>query len=98
MSERAVLPESAADEEVEPFDLRAVLVEQHALQADVGDRMLAARVRAAGNVELHRVGESRQALLELLRQSDAEQLRLRDRELAVLAAGARRGAALEGRA
>ena len=94
----AVLPEPAADEEVEAFHLHAALVEQHALKPDVGDRMLPARVRASGDVELDRVGESGQPILELLREANAEQLRLRERELAVLAARARRGAALERRA
>ena len=68
MAEGTVLSESAADEEVESFDLDAALVQQHALQPDVGDGMLPARVRTARDVQLDRIREPRQPILELLCQ------------------------------
>ena len=61
----AVLAERAADEHVVAFDLRAVARHQHSLKADVGDPVLAARVRASGDVQLHVGVETRERVLEV---------------------------------
>src|SRR5258708_36209248 len=71
MSDAAPLAETAANEEVEAFHLRAADVDHHALKADVGDRMLTTRVGASGDVQLDGLRESGQPILELLRQPDA---------------------------
>lgn len=62
----------AADGDVVPFDLFAVAIHHHSPQADVGDPVLAARVRAAGGVELDVGAEARHARLQLPREPDAE--------------------------
>ena len=80
--------DTAADEEVEPFDLLAAAGDENSLKADIGDPMLPARIRAAGHVQLDDMIERREAVVELARQTNAELLGLGDRKLAELAAGA----------
>src|SRR5689334_5820493 len=66
-----------------PVDLELL-----AFQADIGNAVLAATVRAAGDIELQLLVKRRQALLQLFHQPSRKGLRLSDGEFAELAAGA----------
>ena len=88
--------EPPAHKEVESFHLRFSLLEEDPLEPDVSDPVLAAGVGASGHVELERLVEAQQPLLQILRETDAEQLGFGDRELAVLGSGARERAPLKG--
>src|SRR3989454_151560 len=90
--------ERAADAEVVGAHERAVDLQLLALDADVGDPVLAARVGAAGDVQLHVLLKARQPPLEILDEPLREALGLRQRELAELGARAGDGAAAERRA
>jgi hypothetical protein len=91
-----VLADGAADAEVEGVDELAVLLDLLALEADVGDPVLAAGVGAAGDVELDLLIEAGEAILHLGDEPLGEALGLGDGELAELGAGAGDGAAPEG--
>ena len=95
--DRLVAADRAADAEVVGVDERAVDLDLLALDAEVGDPVLAAAVRAAGDVDPQLLVEARQALLQALHQPAREALGLGERQLAELGAGARDGAAPERR-
>src|SRR5205085_5377164 len=67
-----------------------------ALKADVGDPVLAATIRAAGDVQLELLIEFGKSVLEFLDKPARERLRFGDSDLAELGAGAGDGAAPEG--
>src|SRR5262245_48167924 len=79
----------AADAEVVGVDDRAVDLHLLALEAEVGDPVLPAAVRAAGDVDAEMLLEPGQPLLERLDEAAGESLRLGERQLAEL--GARAG-------
>src|SRR5262245_14819852 len=79
----------AAHAEVVGVDERAVYLDLLALEAEVGDPVLAAAVRAAGDVDPQMLLEPGQPLLERLHQAAREALGLGERQLAELGAGAR---------
>src|SRR5699024_793019 len=88
--------ESATEVHLEPGDLVAVGVRDHlTFETDVGRLDPRARVRAAVDVEREGRGQvlTREALLNLAHRALRRVLRLDDRQLAVLDAGARHGAA-----
>src|SRR5207237_7450850 len=92
---------SAADgphnTEIRGIDDRAVDLDRRVLDPEVGDRVLAAAVRATRDVDPELLLESRQALLEGLHERPREAFRLGERELAELGARARDGAPPERR-
>src|SRR6185295_18794219 len=94
---RLMAADAAADAEVVRVDDRAVDLDLLALDAEVGDPVLAAAVRAARDVDPELLIEARQTLLERLHELAREALRLGERELAELRAGARDGATPERR-
>ena len=68
---RLVAADGAADAEVVGVDERAVDLQLLALDADVGDPVLAAGVGAAGHVDPHVAIEARQPRLEVARRAGA---------------------------
>src|SRR5204863_2365108 len=94
---RLVEADGAADAEVVGVHERAVDLHLLALEADVGDPVLAARVRAAGDVDPHVAVEAGQPKFQRVDEPAREALGLREGQLAELAAGARDGAAAERR-
>ena len=66
-----------------------------AFQADVRDPMLAAAIRASGNVQLQLLVESRNAVLEFFHQPARKALRLGQRQFAEFGARASDGPARE---
>src|SRR5882672_12692733 len=95
---RLMRPHGAADAEVVGVDHLPVRLGLLALEADVGDPVLAAAIGTAGDVDLQVLLEAGQPRLEILHQVAREALGLREGDLAELAARARDGAAPEGRA
>src|SRR5438309_3979693 len=69
-----------------------------AINANIGNPVLSATVRASGNVQFQVLIEAWQTLFQFFHQPAREALRLRDRQLAELRAAARDGAAPERRA
>src|SRR5213596_534341 len=92
-----VAAEGAADAKVVGIHERAVHLDLLALDADVGDPVLAAAVRAPRHVDLHVLVEPRQPRLQLLHEGAREPLRLREGELAEFRARACDRPAPEGR-
>ncbi len=88
--------DGASDAEEEGVDHLAVLLNLFALEADVGDPVLAAGVGAAGDVEADLLIEAGEALFELGDEPGVEALGLGDGELAELGSGAGDGSAPEG--
>src|SRR4030095_8291537 len=74
----------AAHAEVVSVHERAVDLDLLALEAEVGDPVLPAAVRAAGDVDPEMLLEPGQALLERLDEAAGEALRLGERQLAEL--------------
>src|SRR5262245_42615622 len=64
------------------------MLDLFALDADVGDPMLAAAIRAAGNVQLDLLVETGQALIELSSEPPSEAFGFGEGELAKLGTGA----------
>src|SRR5208337_449194 len=91
-----MLAHGSAETEVVSVGQFALMLDLLALEADVGDPVLAAAVGAAGNVELELLIELRQPLLELVDQPAREALGFGNRQLAKFSAGAGDGAAPEG--
>src|SRR5271166_6942773 len=89
--------ERAADAEVIRVDEMAVDFHFLAVNADVGNPVLSATVRASSHVQLQVLIETGQALFEFFHQPAGETLCLRDRELAEFRAAARDRAAPERR-
>src|SRR5262245_50056954 len=89
--------DSASDAEVVGVDHRSVHLHLLALDPEIGDPVLAAAVGAARDVDPELLVEPRQAPLEALDEAARESLRLGERQLAELGAGARDGAAPERR-
>jgi hypothetical protein len=89
MRDRAGRAHTSTNEEIESFHVSAVDLEQYALKSYVGNPMLAARIWAPGEMDLDIFAKSRNAVLELVRELDAQELGLSDSELAELTASAR---------
>src|SRR5438128_12131415 len=90
-------PHGAADAEVVGVDHLPVHLGLLALEADVGNPVLAAAIRAAGDVELQVLLEAGQPRLDIVHEVAPEALGLRESHLAALAARGRHGAPPEGR-
>src|ERR1700756_476727 len=90
-----VFADGSAHGEVERVDHLALMLHLFAFEADVGDPVLAAAVRAAGYVELDLLIESGQALFHLFDQPFCEPFRFADCQLAELGSRAGYGAAPE---
>ena len=90
-----MLSHGTADAEVERVDHLAVDLDLLALQADVGDPVLAAAVGAAGHVDSQLLVEARHALVHLIGKPARKAFGLCDRQLAELGAGAGHGPAPE---
>src|SRR5262249_24171623 len=95
--EAGMLAHRAAQTKVISVLCAAVSFDLLAFLPDVGDAVLPATVRTAGDVELQLLVELGQALFQLFHQPAGKGLGLRDRELAEFAASAGDGAAPEGR-
>ena len=95
--EAPVPSDGAADRELIGVDELAVDLRLLSVEADVGDPVLAAAVRAAGDVDPQMLVESGHAVLQALDQPAREPLRLGEGELAELRARAGHGPAEEGR-
>src|ERR1700722_877107 len=89
--------QASAYEEIEAIHLLAVVLDLHTLQPDVGDPMLAACVRATGDVDTQVLAEVRQPALEVRDEIQTERLGLDQRELAELRPGAGYDPSLERR-
>src|ERR1700688_5183464 len=86
------LADAAADAEVIGVDHFAVLLDFLALDADVGDPVLAATVGASGDVQLELLFEGGQTLFEFLGQPARKAFGFGQRQLAEFGAGARNSA------
>src|SRR6266851_7838916 len=95
---RLMQTERSTDAEVIGIDDTAVDFHLLAINANIGNPVLSATVRASGNVQLQVLIKARQTLFEFFHQPAGKALRLRDRQLAELRAAARDGAAPERRA
>src|ERR1700674_4156141 len=89
--------ERSAQAEVIGIDEAAVDFHLLAINANVGNPVLPATVRASGNVQLEVLIEAWQTLFQFLHQPAGKALCLRDRQLTELRAAARDGAAPERR-
>src|SRR4029077_13017990 len=98
MRDRAGRSDTSADEKIESLHLSTVDIEQHTLESYVGDPMLAARVRAAGEMDFDILTKLGNAVLELAGELDAQKFRLGNCELAEFTARARQRPTLERRA
>src|SRR5713226_4218589 len=95
---RLMQTKRSADAEVIGIDDTAVDFHLLAINANVGNPVLSATVRASSNVQLQVLIEAWQTLFQFLHQPAGKALRLRDRQLAELRAAARDAAAPERRA
>ena len=89
--------ERSAKAEVIGINKAAVDFNLLAINANIGNPVLSATVRASGNVQFQVLIEAWQTLFQFFHQPAREALRLRDRQLAELRAAARDGAAPERR-
>ena len=89
LAERPLLAEAASEMQLEAEHLLVAAARERALQADVGDLVLGARVRAAVHVDAHRRLEVAHPILEVGDDPRRDLLGLADREPAELDAGAR---------
>src|SRR5215469_3029160 len=94
--DRSNLADTASETEVVGVDKPAVLLDFLAFQANVGDPVLAARVWAAGDVQLDVFLVAGVALIELFGQPSGKGFGFGEREFAELRAGAGDGATREG--
>src|SRR5205823_5509084 len=85
------LAQRTAQEEIVGVDHPAVHLHLLPFDADVRDPVLAAAIRAAGDVDLQVLVEAGEALVQLLHEPAGEALRLRDGEFAELRSGAGNG-------
>src|SRR4029077_1491305 len=92
---RSELAHAPAETEVIRVDHTPIDLQLLALDADVRDPVLAAAIRASGDVQLELLLKSRQALIELLRKPTRQGFRLSQRQLAKFRTGASNGAARE---
>ncbi len=92
-----MLADGAADAEVVGVDEIGALLDFLALEADVGDPVLAAGVGAARDVQFERLIEFGDALFEFFDEPAGEGFGLGDGQFAEFGAGAGDGAAPEGR-
>src|SRR6266478_7971229 len=90
---RRELADAAPNAEVIRVDHPAIDLQLLAFDADVRNPVLAAAIRASGDVQLEVLLETRQALIELFRKPAREALRFGQRQLAKFRTGAGNGAA-----
>src|SRR5271156_1009006 len=95
--DRSKLTDGAADAEIVGVHHFTVYALLFAFNADVGDPVLAATVRASGHVKLKVLLEAGKALFELLHQPAGEGFRFGDGHLAEFRAGAGDGTPAKGR-
>src|SRR5438128_5471854 len=81
-----IAPDGAANAEVVGIDERPAHLDLLALDAEVGDPVLSAAVRAAGDVDPQMLVEPRKAPFERLNEPARKALRLGERQLAELGA------------
>src|SRR5229473_4245371 len=94
---RLMQTERSTDAEVIGIDDTAVDFHLLAINANIGNPVLSATVRASGNVQLQVLIEARQTLFQFFHQPAGEALGLGDRQLAEFRAAARDSASKEGR-
>src|SRR5580704_11833867 len=94
---RGEMANAPADAEVICVHHAAIHFDFLAFDADIGDPMLAATIRAAGNVEAQLFLKIGEALFEFLREPSSKALGFRQRELAKFRACASHGSASEDR-
>ena len=75
MRNGAAPAKATADEKIESFHLLLSLLDEDALEPDVRDPVLPARVGASGDVKLERLVEPGQPFFQILGEADAEHLR-----------------------
>ena len=92
-----MLAHRTAEAEIVGIGQLAFMLDLLALDADVGNPVLSATVRAAGNMQPELLVKLRQALFELIHEPTRETLGLSDGELAEFCSGAGYRAAPEGR-
>jgi hypothetical protein len=89
MRDRAGRAHTSTNEEIESLHLSTADIEQYALESYVGDPMLTARIWATGEMDLDVLAKPGNAVLELVRELDAQEFCLSNRELAELTSRAR---------
>src|SRR5713101_3645818 len=94
---RLMQAERSAQAEVIGIDETPVDFHLLAINANVGNPVLSATVRASGNVQLQVLIKARQTLFQFFHQPAGEALGLGDRQLAEFRAAARDSASTEGR-
>src|SRR6267143_6528782 len=92
---RRELADAAPNAEVIRVDHPAIDLQLLAFDADVRDPVLAAAIRASGDVQLELLLETRQALIELFGEPARETFRFCERQFAKFRARARNRAARE---